>query len=63
MVFIKDVWEELLDIMILLKKCENNFLNGYGDIYVLNGNDRSGKIEDVSIYEDLDYIRINKLEL
>lgn len=49
MVVIKDVWEELLDIVILFKKCENNFLNGYGDVYVLNGNDRSGKIEDVCI--------------
>lgn len=63
MAFTKDVWEELLDIVTLSKKCENNLLNGYSDIYVLNGNDRSGKIEDVRIQEDLDHIRTNKSEL
>lgn len=59
----KDVWEELLDIVTLSKKCENNLLNGYGDIHVLNGNDRSWKIEDVRIQKDLDHIRTNKSEL
>lgn len=47
MAFTKGVREELLDIVTLSKKCENNLLNGYGDIHVLNGNDRSGEIEDV----------------
>lgn len=63
MAFTKGVWEQLLDIVTLSKKCENNLLNGYSDIYVLNGNDRSGKIEDVRIQEDLDHIRTNKSEL
>lgn len=59
----KDVWEELLDIVTLSKKCENNLLNVYGDVHVLNGNDRSWKIEDVRIQKDLDHIRTNKSEL
>lgn len=63
MAFTKDVWEELLDIMTLSKKCENNLLNDYGDVHVLKGNDRGWKIEDVRIQKDLDHIRTNKSEL
>lgn len=55
--FTKDVWEKLLDIVTVSKECRNELLNGYGNI--LNGNDRSRKIEDARIQKDLDHIRIN----
>lgn len=55
--FTKDVWVKLLDIVTVSDKCKNKLLNSYGNI--LNGNDRSRKIEDARIQKDLDHIRIN----
>lgn len=55
--FTKDVWERLLDIVTVSEECKNEIVNCYGN--TLNGNDRSRKIEDARIQEDLDHIRIN----
>lgn len=54
MAFTKDVWKTLIDIVTVSSTCKTQLLNGYGNI--LNGNDRSRKMEDELIQEDLDHI-------
>lgn len=45
--FIKDVWEELFNIVVLLLKIKMEFVNGYG--YVMDDNDWSRESEDICI--------------
>lgn len=59
--FTKNVWEELLDLVTVSKKCKKQLLEDYDKR--MKGNDRSRKDEDENIQEDLDHIETNGKEL
>lgn len=59
--FTKDIWEKLLDLATVSKKCKKQLLEDYDNR--MKGNDKSTKDEDEYIQKDLNHIRTNESEL